>query len=145
MQPSLSSTHTHTLFLMKYMLQMISVILPEEDSRIIFWLLATVQFFYMVLNIIILWRSHAGETVWCLSFLQVSEWTCSNLPGSSVVSEIEEHGREPVVNLVQSALFVWRLQDGLLDNTQRQVLNNFTNKSTASVSVFPQKLTHLIR
>lgn len=37
----------------------------------------------------------------------------SDLPGGSVVSEIEEHGSEPVVNLIQSALFVWRLEDRL--------------------------------
>lgn len=33
------------------------------------------------------------------------------LPGGSVMSEVEEHGSEPVVNLIQSPLFVWRLQD----------------------------------
>lgn len=37
----------------------------------------------------------------------------SDLPGCSVVSEVKEHGGEPVVNLIQSALFVWRLQDRL--------------------------------
>lgn len=58
------------------------------------------------------------------SFHQASELTCnlsSNsssriveyLPGSSVVSEVEEHGGEPVVNLIQSALLVYRLQDRL--------------------------------
>lgn len=29
------------------------------------------------------------------------------------MSEVEEHGSEPVVNLIQSTLFVWRLQDRL--------------------------------
>lgn len=33
------------------------------------------------------------------------------------MSEVEEHGSEPVVNLVQSALFVRRLQDRL-QNTE---------------------------
>lgn len=37
----------------------------------------------------------------------------ADLPGHRVVSEVGEFGREPVVNLIQSALLVWRLQDGL--------------------------------
>lgn len=43
----------------------------------------------------------------------MSNVSSSNLPGCGVVSEEEEHGSEPVVNLIQSALFVWRLQDRL--------------------------------
>lgn len=37
----------------------------------------------------------------------------SDLPGCSVVSEEIEHGCEPVVNFIQSALIVRRLQDRL--------------------------------
>lgn len=45
----------------------------------------------------------------------------SNLPGGSVVSEVEEHGGEPVVNLIQRALFVRRLQDRLRTQTHKTV------------------------
>lgn len=40
-------------------------------------------------------------------------WSSSNLPGCRVVSKVEEHISEPVVYVIQSALFFWRLQDRL--------------------------------
>lgn len=36
--------------------------------------------------------------------------TDSVLPCGRVVSEVEEHGGEPVVDVIQRALLVWRLQ-----------------------------------
>lgn len=52
---------------------------------------------------------------------QVSECdvTGTDLPGGSVVSEVEKHGGEPSVDLIQGALFVWRLQDGLRTDTRQ--------------------------
>lgn len=41
------------------------------------------------------------------------ERSVADLPGGRVVSEVREFGSEPVVNLIQAALLVWRLQDGL--------------------------------
>lgn len=50
----------------------------------------------------------------------MSNVSSSNLPGCGVVSEEEEHGSEPVVNLIQSALFVWRLQNRLQTARHRE-------------------------
>ena len=48
-----------------------------------------------------------------------SQGVNSNLPGGGVVSEEEEHGGEPGVDLVQAALLVRGLQDGLqMDNVR---------------------------
>lgn len=51
----------------------------------------------------------------------MSNLSAPNLPGCSVVSEVVEHGSEPVVDLIQSALFVWRLQDRLQSDRQREI------------------------
>lgn len=51
----------------------------------------------------------------------------SNLPCSCVVPEVEEHGGEPVVNLIQGALFVWRLQDRLHTKMVRLATNAIVN------------------
>lgn len=46
------------------------------------------------------------------TFVQAEVVTDSILPSCSVVSEVKEHRGEPAVNLIQSALLVWRLADG---------------------------------
>lgn len=60
-------------------------------------------------------RKEGGGEDCCLTLQQVSGVlvSVSHLPGCSVVSEVVEHGGEPVVNLIQSALLVQSLQDGL--------------------------------
>lgn len=49
----------------------------------------------------------------CVSRRLRTNQSVADLPGRRVVSEVREFGSEPVVNLIQSALLVWRLQDGL--------------------------------